>query len=118
MKGPPQTPHASDEDAETQEMKELVQGHTVTEVTANTSIKLPNSSGIQTPFHTMYMNDRLGHGNIFCKYNNLTISKKSNCTWVEKDYKSKSGKSLGRCMAVGRQFSLPIKIINEVRHLL
>lgn len=36
----------------------------------------------------------------------------------EEDYKSKAGKSLGGSMTVGRQFSLPIKIINEVRHLL
>lgn len=53
----------------------------------------------------------------FLKYNNLTSSKQSHCKWAE-DYKSKAGKSLGRSMTVGRLLSLPIKITNEVRHLL
>lgn len=53
----------------------------------------------------------------FFKYNNLISSKQSHCKWGE-DYKSKARKSLGRSMTVGRLLSLPIKIINEVRHLL
>lgn len=45
-----QTPHASEEDAETPEMQELFQGLLVTNVTANFSTKSPNSLRTQTPF--------------------------------------------------------------------
>ena len=63
------------------------------------------------------VSDRLGRGTLFPKYNNLSItsSKKPNCKWGEEDYKSKAGNCLGGGKTVGRQFSLPIKIINEVR---
>ena len=55
---------------------------------------------------------------VFPKYNSLTSSKKPQCKWGEEDYRSKAGNRLGGGMTVGRQFSLPIKIINEVRRLL
>lgn len=50
---PAQTPHASDKDAETPEVKGLVQGQRVTNIPANTSTKFPNSPHTQTPFHSV-----------------------------------------------------------------
>lgn len=50
---PAQTPHASGKDAETPEVKGLVQGQRVTNIPANTSTKFPNSPRAQTPFHSV-----------------------------------------------------------------
>lgn len=116
---PAQTPHAADEDAETPVRKGHVQGQTATNIQLpiTPAPSFPTPPAPKLPSTPSNVSDRQGHSIPFRKYSNLTGSRKPHCKWGEEDYKRKAGMSLGGSMTVGRPVSLPITIINEVRHL-
>lgn len=77
----------------------------------------PTPPAPKLPSTPSNVSDRQGHSIPFREYSNLTSSRKPHCRWGEEDCTRKAGMSLGRSMTIGRQVSLPIKLINEARHL-
>lgn len=114
---PTQTPHTSDGDAETPVRKGHVQGQTATSIQLTPVPSFPAPPAPKLPSTPSNVSDKQGCSIPFPKYSNLTSSRKLHCQWGEEEHTRKAGMSLGESVTVGRQVSLPIKIINEVRHL-
>lgn len=90
--GPAQTPHTSDEDAETPDVNRLLQGQRVTPTSqATPRFMTPLPKHPPTPSN---VSDRLAVHTLFPKYNSFTKSKKPQCK-QEEDHKSKAGNRSG-----------------------